>query len=180
MPTNNDIAAFFVTQMTALMTEQGHPEVDVVTSFQTDNQGRLDGPVLYFAEIGDDPYGAQKTATTKDIGTQQIVDVSAQRMRITFQVQGFAPVDKTDLSKLRAADVVKLALMLLKSPPFLKALKAANMGIEKIPSTKPNFVVNDRAQYEAGPMFEFTMSYRRSIIQKSAIITTADIAIHRV
>jgi hypothetical protein len=179
MPTNNDIAAFFVTQMTALMTEQGHPEVDVVTSFQTDNQGRLDGPVLYFAETADDPYGAQKTATTKTVD-DEIVDVSAQRMRITFQVQGFAPVDKTDLTKLRAADVVKLALMLLKSPPFLKALKAANMGIEKIPSTKPNFVVNDRAQYEAGPMFEFTMSYRRSIIQKSAIITTADIAIHRV
>lgn len=177
--TNNDIAAFFITQMTAMLTEQGHPEVEVVTSFQTDNQGRLDGPVLYFAEVADDPYGAQKTATTKTVD-DEIVDVSAQRMRITFQVQGFAPVNKTDLTVLRASDVVKMALMLLKSPPFLKALKAQNMGIERIPTTKPNFVVNDRAQYEAGPMFEFTLSYKRSIIQKSAVITTADIAIHRV
>lgn len=178
--TNNQIAAFFRTQMLAMLAEQGHSDVNVTTSFQTDNQGRLDGPVLYFAEIADDPYGAQKTGTSKDIGTDQIIDTSMQRMRITFQVQGFAPVDKTDLTKLRAADVIKLALMLLKSPPFIKALKENGMGIEKIPSTKPNFVVNDRAQYEAGPMFEFTLSYRRSIIQKSAAITTADIAIHRV
>lgn len=177
--TNNDIAAFFITQMTAMLTEQGHPEVEVVTSFQTDNQGRLDGPVLYFAEVADDPYGAQKTATTKTVD-DEIVDVSAQRMRITFQVQGFTPVNKTDLTVLRASDVVKMALMLLKSPPFLKALKAQNMGIERIPTTKPTLVVNDRAQYEAGPMFEFTLSYKRSIIQKSAVITTADIAIHRV
>lgn len=177
---NNEIAAFFRAQMLAMLTEQGHPEVDVTASFQPDNQGRLDGPVLYFVEIADDPHGAQGYNTTHNIGTGQTVDTSTQRMRITYQVQGFAPANKTDLSALRAGDVVKLALMLLKSPPFIKALKANNMGIEKIPSTKPNFVVNDRAQFEAGPMFEFTMSYRRSIIQKSAIIETADIAIHRV
>lgn len=178
--TNNEIAAFFRAQMLAMLTGQGHPEVNVTSSFQTDNQGRLDGPVLYFVEIADDPHGAQKTGTTKDIATDQIIDTSMQRMRITYQVQGFAPVNKTDLTVLRAGDVVKLALMLLKSPVFLKALKANNMGLEKIPSTKPNFVVNDRAQFEAGPTFEFTMSYRRSIIQQSAIIQTADLAIHRV
>lgn len=178
--TNNDVAAFFRAQMLAMLAEQGHPEIDVTSSFQTDNQGRLDGPVLYFAETGDDPHGGQKTGTSKDIATDQIIDTSMQRMRVTFQLQGFAPVNKTDLSVLRASDIIKLALMLLKSPPFIRALKNNNMGIEKIASTKPNFVVNDRAQYEAGPMFEFTMSYKRSIIQKSAIITTADIAIHRV
>ena len=180
MNNNNEIAAFFRAQMLAMLTEQGHPEVKVVSSFQTDNQGRLDGPVLYFVETGDVPNGGQGYNTTHNIGTGQTVDTSTQRWRITYQVQGFAPVNKTDLTPLRAGDVVKLALMLLNSPPFRKALKANSMGIEKIPSTKPNFVVNDRAQFEAGPMFEFTMSYRRSIIQKSAIIETADIAIHRV
>lgn len=176
---NNEIAAFFRSQMLAMLAEQGHPEVDVTSSFQPDNQGRISGPVLYFAETLDTPHGAQKTGTSTD-NQGQAIDTSMQRWRISYQVQGFAPVDKTDLTVLRAADVIKIALMLLKSPVFLKALKANGMGLEKIPSTKPNFVVNDRAQYEAGPTFEFTMSYRRSIIQKSAIITTADIAIHRV
>jgi len=184
--TNNDIAAFFRAQMLALMAAQGHPEIKVATSFQTDNQGRLDGPVLYFVEGGDDPYGAQKTVTSVTPGTGAVIDTSMQRMRISYQVQGFAPANINDLTKLRASDVVKLALMLLKSPPFIRALKANGMGIEKIASTKPNFVVNDRAQFEAGPMFEFTMSYRRSIIQTSAIIQPVDtvdwsnIAIHRV
>lgn len=177
---NNEMAAFFRAQMLAMLAEQGHPEVDVTSSFQPDNQGRISGPVLYFAESLDAPYGAQKTGTSHDIGTGQTIDTSMQRWRISYLVQGFAPANKTDLTVLRAADVAKLALMLLKSPVFLKALKANNMGIETIGSTKPNFVVNDRAQYEAGPSFEFTMSYRRSIIQKSAIIQTADIAIHRV
>lgn len=178
--TNNEIAALFRAQMLAMLAEQGHPEVDVTSSFQTNNQGRLDGPVLYFAEIGDVPYGAQKTSTTKDIGTNQIIDQSMQRWRISYQLQGFAPANITDLTVLRAADVTKLALQLLKSPPFLRMLKGNGMGIEQIGATKPNFIVNDRAQFEAGPMFDFTMSYRRSIIQKSAAITTADIAIHRV
>lgn len=177
--TNNEIAVFFRTQMLAMLAEQGHPEIQVVSSFQPDNQGRIDGPVLYFVETGDIPYGAQKTATTQDFALG-VVDVSVQRMRISYQVQGFAPTNKTDLSVLRASDIVKLALSLMASPVFIKALKAQSMGIEKIPMTKPNFVVNDRAQYEAGPMFEFTLSYRRSIIQKSAAITTADIATHRV
>jgi len=177
---NNEIAAMFRAQMLAMLTEQGHPEVKVVSSFQTTNQGRLDGPVLYFVEVGDVPYGAQKTSTTKDIATNEIIDQSMQRMRISYQLQGFAPANQTDLSVLRAADVTKLALMLLKSPPFLKVLKNNGMGIEQIGAVKPNFVVNDKAQFEAGPMFDFTMSYRRSIIQKSAAITTADIAIHRV
>jgi hypothetical protein len=178
--TNNEIAAMFRAQMLEMMLEQGHPEVKVTSSFQTNNQGRLDGPVLYFAEIGDVPYGAQKTSTTKDIGTDQIIDQSMQRWRISYQLQGFAPADITDLSVLRAADVIKLTLQLLKSPPFLRALKANGMGIEQIGTTKPSFVVNDKAQFEAGPIFDFTLSYRRSIIQKSAAITTADIAIHRV
>lgn len=177
---NNEISAMFRAQMLAMLTEQGHPEVKVTSSFQPNNQGRLDGPVLYFVEIGDVPYGAQKSSTTKDIGTDQIIDQSMQRWRISYQLQGFAPADINDLTKLRAADVTKLALQLLKSPPFLRALKANGMGIEQIGTTKPNFVVNDKAQFEAGPMFDFTMSYRRSIIQKSAAITTADIAIHRV
>lgn len=178
--TNNEIAAFFRTQMLAMLAEQDHAEIDVTSSFQTDNQGRLDGPVLYFVEIGDVPHGAQKSTTTHNVGTGETIDTSMQRMRISYQVQGFAPANKTDLTQLRAADVVKLALMLLKSPRFIKALKVNGMGIETIASTKPNFVVNDKAQFEAGPSFDFTMSYRRSIIQQSAIITTADIAIHRV
>jgi hypothetical protein len=178
--TNNEIRAFFVTQMTAMLTAQGHPEIDVVSSFQPDSQGRLDGPVLYFAEAGDVPNGAQGFTTQHNPLTGSTIDTSVQRWRITFQVQGFAPVDKTDLGKLTAQDITKLALMLVNSPRFRAALKANNMGLEKIPATKPNFVVNDRAQYEAGPSFEFTMSYKRTIIQQSAIITTADIAIHRV
>lgn len=178
--TNNDIAAFFRAQMLSMMAEQGHPEIKVVSSFQPDNQGRIDGPVLYFVEIGDVPYGAQKTTTTQSVVLGYPVDESVQRMRISYQVQGFAPVNKEDLSLLRASDIVKLAMSLMASPVFIKALKARGMGIEKIPSTKPNFAVNDRAQYEAGPMFDFTLSYRRSIIQKSAVITTADIATHRV
>lgn len=177
---NNEIAALFRAQMLAMLAEQGHPEVDVTASFQTDNQGRLSGPVLYFVELSDDPYGGQGYKTTHNALTGETIDTSMQRMRISYQVQGFAPVNKTDLTVLRAGDIVKMALMLLKSPPFIRALKDNGMGIEKIATTKPNFVVNDRAQYEAGPTFEFTMSYRRSIIQKSAIITTADIAINRV
>jgi hypothetical protein len=178
--TNNEIAAFFRAQMLAMLAEQDHPEVDVTSSFQPNNQGRLDGPVLYFVEIGDVPHGAQRNSQQTDIGTGQTTVTSAQRMRISYQVQGFAPADVTDLTVLRAADVVKLALMLMASPPFIAALKANGMGIEKIPSTKPNFVVNDRAQFEAGPTFEFTISYQRSIIQKSAIIQTAEFATHRV
>lgn len=178
--TNNEIAEFFRSQMLAMLTEQGHPEVRVTSSFQPTNQGRLDGPVLYFVEVGDIPAGAQGSVTTRDVATGQVVDISTQRMRLTYQVQGFAPADTTDLTTLRAADVTKLALMLLKSPPFIRALKSRTMGIETIGTTRPNFAVNDRAQFEAGPSFDFTMSYRRSIIQKSAVIETAEIAIHRV
>jgi hypothetical protein len=178
--TNNEIAAFFRTQMLTMLAEQGQSGVNVTSSFQTNNQGRLDGPVLYFVEIGDVPHGAQGSTTKTNAGTGQTTVTSTQRMRISFQVQGFAPAVTTDLSVPRAADVVKLALMLLKSPPFIAALKANGMGIEKIADTKPNFVVNDRAQFEAGPSFDFTLSYRRTIIQKSAIITTAEFAIHRV
>lgn len=176
--TNNEIAAFFRAQMLAMLAEQNHPEVAVTSSFQPNNQGRLDGPVLYFVEIGDVPHGAQRNST-QTIGLETTV-TSSQRMRISYQVQGFAPANITDLSVLRAADVVKLALMLMASPPFIAALKANGMGIEKIPSTKPNFVVNDRAQFEAGPTFDFTLSYQRSIIQKSAIIQSAEFATHRV
>lgn len=177
---NNDIAEFFRTQMLAMLTEQGMPQVRVVASFQPDNQGRLDGPVLYFAEVTDAPYGAQGSATKKNAGTGEITDTSTQRYRITYQVQGFAPFVENDLSVPLAGDIVKLALQLLKSPPFIRALKSHNMGIETIAATRPNFVVNDRAQFEAGPMFDFTMSYRRTIIQKSAVIQSADFAINRV
>jgi len=178
--TNNDIAAFFRAQMLAMLADQGHPEIDVTASFQPDNQGRLVGPVLYFVELGDDPCGGQGFQTSTNVSTGETTTTSTQRMRVTYQVQGFAPVNKEDLSVMRAGDIVKLALMLLKSPVFIAALKENGMGIERIPTTKPNFVVNDQAQYEAGPLFEFTLSYRRTIIQKSAIVTTADFAIHRV
>lgn len=177
---NIEIAAFFRARMQVLLTEQGHPEVDVTASFQPTVQGRLDGPVLYFAEVSDEPYGAQSTRTVTDPATQQSTYTSTQLYRITFQVQGLAPANPENLTQLRAPDLVKLTLQLMKSPPFLAALKKKNMGIERIQAIKPNFVVNDRAQFEAGPMFDFTLSYKRTIIQKSAIITSADFAIHRV
>lgn len=177
---DNSIAILFRKMMLSMLAEQGRGDVLVADSFQPDNQGRIEGAVLYYVELMDVPYAAQTTKTTTNASTGETVTTSVQNWRVTYQVQGFAPIDNNDMGSMRPTDLVKLAVMLINSPIFRAELQRNEMGLEKITALNTTQFTNDRDQFESGPTFDFTLSYKRRIIQRTHALKSTELAIHRI
>lgn len=89
-------------------------------------------------------------------------------------MQGFAPADPANLSLPTAKDYTRLAKMLISSQPFIEALTAQQIGMQRITDIRNVPFVNDQGNFEYNPSFDFTVSYKQTIIQQTPSISSVE------
>jgi hypothetical protein len=177
--TDNQLGILIRQTMIALLAQQGISDLPVIVAFQPTTQGR-DERGLYINAMPSRRYGWQERADVYDEVSGDQIHTEGQWHEQTFQVQGFTPANINDLNELRAKDLTEISAMLIASQPFLQALTAENVGLQRITEVRNPFFVNDEGNFEANPSFDFTVTHKRTIIQTTPSITSTDFQAIRV
>lgn len=160
-----------------LLVAQGQTDVQVVTEYQAQSQGRTNGPTVYFFQLPTtNRYGAQGFSTQYNPGTGITTRTESQWHRVQYQMQG---LNDTGVG-LSANDLTVLAAMLVGSRGFLQELRKEQVGIERLTEIRTPYIKNDRDRFEMTPSFDFTLSTKRTIIQQSAAIDATEFNVIRV
>lgn len=178
--TDNELASLIRTVLLGNLAEQGHSDVQVLASNQPQNEGRVNGPAIYFSLIGNPRFGWQGRTRVWNPDTNVFDYEEHQWYLSTFQFEAFAPQNPSDLSMPTAGDLLSLAAMILNSMNAVRAFRAQQVGVQRITQQRHPYFVNDRSQFEAVPSFDFTVSHKRSIIQQTPAIDDYEAQLYRV
>lgn len=176
---DNALSVLIRQSLLPLLAAQGQSALPVIAAQQPTTQGR-EALGIYFFQIGDNRYGWQARYDEYDEDSGDQIHTEEQWHETTFQVMGFAPADPTDLSLPTAKDLTDLAAMLITSQAFVQALRAENVGLQRITQVRMPWFKNDQDNFEANPSFDFTVSHKRTIIQTTPSITTTEFLVTRV
>lgn len=172
--TDNALAILIRSTLLQLLASQGITDMRVLAAYQPTGQGR-EGRAIYFFPITDTRYGWQQRKDIYDDATGGQVHIETQLIESQFQVQGLAPTDPANIEAMTAKDITNLAAMLISSQPFIQALSAQGVGLQRITAIRSPFFVNDQGQFEASPSFDFTVSHKRSITQITPSIESVEL-----
>jgi len=150
----------------------------VIAGNQPTTQGREDAGI-YFFPIADAAAGWQiRNYGTNTLPLMPMTDT--QIVETTFQVEALVPDDPSDLAQVTALDALHVARMVIGSLPFVEALRADGVGVQRPTNVRTPYFTNDRDQFEMSPSFDFTVSHKRSIIQSINSIDSMSVDIHSV
>lgn len=166
-------------ELLAGLARYGVTDLPVKQGYQPTTQGRVTR-CLYFWSLPDTPEGWQYRKHTLDEGTMLASTEETQIIASTFQMGVLVPDDPTNLTQKTAKDLTVLARMVVQSQPFLRAMKAENVGVRRPSDVRNPQFVNDRDQYEFNPSFDFTVTHKQVIIQLTDSIERVEVNIHRV
>jgi len=172
--TDNDVKILIRTQLLAGLIRRGHTAVQVLASNQPRHQGRVDGPVVYFFPVSDHRYGWQHRKQVYDSQSGDITVTETQYMESVFQVMALYPQDPSNISLPTAKDLINDAAMTVNSLTFTEAMRAGGVGVQRVTDIRNPYFQNDRDQSEASPSFDFTVSYKRVIVDAANVVDAAE------
>lgn len=177
--TDNELGILIRGTLIPLLTQQGISDLPVIVAFQPTTQGR-DERGLYINMVSSRRNGWQERRDIYDEESGDQTHIEGQWYETVFQVQGFTPANINDLNELRAKDLTEIAAMLIASQPFIQAMTAGGVGVQRITAIRNPYFVNDQGNFEANPSFDFTVTHKRTIIQTTPSITSTEFQAYRV
>lgn len=158
-----------------LLADQGLADVLVVTSYQPTEQGRTDGPTLYFFQLPTGGnYGWQGRSSKWEV--DRLKRTESQIIREVFQMTA---LNDSGVG-IEAIDLMNIAKLLVGSQAFAEAIRAEGVGIERITAVRTPDFSNDRERIEQAPSFDFTLQHTTAIIQEARHFARADFNLTRV
>lgn len=149
----------------------------VIAGNQPTTQGREDAGI-YFFPISDAAIGWQgRSYATNTLPLMPMTDT--QTVETAFQVEALVPDEPNDLNQVTALDALHVARMVIGSLPFVEAVRADGVGVQRATNVRIPYFTNDRDQFEMSPSFDFTVSHKRAIIQYVNSIDAIGVDIHR-
>lgn len=173
--TDNQVSILIRTQLLAGLARRGHTTVRVLASNQPRHQGRVDGPVVYFFPVSDHRYGWQHRKQVYDALAGDITVTETQYMESMYQVMALYPQDPSNINLPTAKDLVNDAAMTVNSLTFLEAMRSGGVGVQRVSDIRNPYFTNDRGQFEASPSFDFTVSYKRVIVDAANAVDAAEL-----
>jgi hypothetical protein len=159
--------------LTDLLTQIGVSDLPFIKGNQSTTQGRLER-AAYVTRIDRPQRGWQKHDTRQGSTTMD------QMMQDTYQVQVSNPNDPANAAQLTANDLAERLRMLVQSPQYVAALRAQGIGLQIPTAIRPLVFRNESEQFEDHPTFDFTVSYKSSIILTTPEVDVIDPDIHRI
>jgi hypothetical protein len=166
----NQLIQVFRPLLLAGLSAQGFNDVQLIKQNQPTQQGRANGRVIYFSQISDKPYGFQQRDDYAEEGEPLMVHEEKQSYETTFQFTTYAEQDPADINSVTAADLAKLAALLLQNETALATYKAANIQILRISDITQLYIVNDQDEYEQQPSFNLTFKHELVTTSSSPVI----------
>ena len=144
-----------------LLAEQGLTDVQVLAAYQPTAQGR-EMNAIYFFPVGLPRAGWQgRSYTSPDTGSGAGIRTERQQMEVSMPFEAF-----TDIAfRLRAADLLTTAAMIMHSLSFITAARQANIGVQRITALRNPYFKNESDRFEASPSFDIQFSYHRAMDQ---------------
>lgn len=135
-------------------------DIAIKRNYQPTQQGRPDGPAVFFFKVTDRRVGQRQISEAQDPTTLTMTRTERQVVETIYQFGALVPEYPEDDPDIPlAADVLKAAAATLQAPDFIFSLKQANAGIQRITDIRTTQVENDRGQFEANPTFDVTISH---------------------
>lgn len=147
---------------------------DVIAAYQPTSQGRESDATVYFFQVGDNRYGWQYRTQVYDQEAGEIVRTEKQIIETTYQLMALAPQDPSNLSLPTPKDIVRACAMICNSQAFIVALRAHDIGMQRVTQIRNPYFVNDREQFEASPSFDFTVTHNQVIIDTTPAVSYAE------
>lgn len=133
----------------------------VARKFQPRHTGAKSTPTVYVFKIADKLHGSPARKYAYNAAGQVISGETTQQYETTFQASALVE-ETTDPDALTPSDVCNVVAAILQSDVALDTLRAAGVGIFRVGAVVNPYNVNDRDEYQAGPSFDFTLTYRRT------------------
>lgn len=133
--------------------------VGIKQSYQPQQQGAPSAPTIFLHKIADNEYGFPQRKDAWNDTTNTMEHTENQWIETTFQVNATATQNPSNTTQLTAGDYVKAVGRILGSDVAVTALQALGIGILRIQKIKNTFFTDEKAQYEASPSLDFTVSY---------------------
>jgi len=149
----------------------------VIAGFQPTKQGRVKDGIYFFPlNIGKRGWQSRKYVDPAD----DIVQSETQINESMYQFQAFVQDDVQDSNQLLAADVLAIVRGSLQSLPFVEAMTAAGIGVQRPTDiVNPSFV-NEQDQFEFNPNFTIIFTHRRTIEMTTPHVAGTQFDIHRI
>lgn len=159
--------------ITQYLTALGITDFPILKANQTEPQGRVDRGA-YVARVGTNPMGTQSQKTRQGSTTMQRMEQDR------WQIQCYTPNDPANATQQTAGDLARIVQMVVQSPQYIASLHAQGIGIQWPTDILPLRFQNEGEQYEDYPTFDFTISYKSSIVLSEHEIDLIEPGIHRI
>lgn len=159
--------------ITTYLTALGVADFPLIKANQTEVEGRVERGA-YLSRV------TKQTRGWQGHNTRQGITSMMQNQQDTYQIQCYTPNDPSNATQQTATDLAEIIRMILQSPQYIAGLQAQGIGMQRPTDVKPLVFKNEADQYEDYPTFEFTVSYKSSIVLPENEITSIDPDIHEV
>jgi E217 gateway protein gp29 len=160
---------------------RGLGAVEVLQNFQSRQQGRASGPVIYFQHLPQDRrYGWPEKRDVWNEAEQTFDHIESQQMEATYQFSALAEQDPANDTELTPADYAKAAAAAFQSDPVMNALRLAGIGVLRVTTVRIGYSDNDREQFQQDPSFDVTFTHRDTTIDVIKPVEATELNINRV
>ena len=129
----------------------------------------------FIYKIADKRYGFRKTEDCWDELTSTLVHKEIQTYETTFQLSALATQNPATPTQYTASDILNLCASVLQSQVSVATFIAAGVGIERVMDVRNPYFLDDRAQFEASPSFDFVMTHKQIITSTTPILTSLEL-----
>ena len=160
------------------LSRHGLSDVSVVAANQPTNQGRVEGPTIYFFPLPESRYGWQHTKRKYDPATSEFKREERQWIESSFQVQCLSNDDPYSTTSMTAKDILNIVAMIIAGRDFIDEMRKLGVGLQRITAIRNPYFVNDHGEFEPAPSFDFTVSHLRAIIEQSKTAERITVSTH--
>jgi hypothetical protein len=174
---DNTLIALIISTLTAGEATAGIPGLPLKQAFQPTQQGVNTQPTAYLYKIGDRRYGFTRRSDEWDSQNSRMVHTEIQQYETTFQLSALATQDPKTPTQYTASDILNLCASILQSSVAIQTFESHGVGIERVTDVRNPYVLDDRAQFEASPSFDFIMTHKQIITSYTPVITGTELQI---
>lgn len=168
---DNAFIILFRPLLLAGLTARGLTTVQVKQNYQPTQQGRADGPAIYFNKIFDHRYGSPRVEETWNATTGLKSRTTTQVVLSTWQFGAITNQDPSNDTELTAEDILKYAASAMQDEDFQAGLVAQGVNISRISDIRIVRVKNDRDQFESNPTFDAIINHTDVFVSNVPIVS---------
>lgn len=157
--TDNSLIQIFLPIINNALVADGFNNVLVIQNDQPTIQGIPTQPTVYFQKIANKRYGFLGRID-KWLGISSTMEhAESQYFESTWQVMALVLQNPATPNQYTASDLVNEIASIMQSDKTRYILNQSGIGIYRITDVSNPFFVDDRDNFEASPMFDFTLVY---------------------